>query len=51
MPKLPLALLLYFGLCVQVQAHNGATAIAVPLEDIVIDGELADWPADMERYP
>ena len=32
-------------------AHNGAGAIAVPLQGIVIDGELSDWPEAMRRYP
>jgi len=30
-------------------AHNGAVAIAVPVEGIVVDGDLSDWP-DLERY-
>jgi len=34
-----------------VHAHNGAVAIAVPLEGITIDGELDDWPERMKRYP
>ncbi|MBT7915742.1 SpoIIE family protein phosphatase, partial [Candidatus Bathyarchaeota archaeon] len=33
------------------QAHNGAVAIAVPLEGIVIDGDLSDWPEGMRVYP
>jgi len=33
------------------QAHNGAVAIAVPVEGITIDGDLSDWPEDMRRYP
>ena len=28
-------------------AHNGAVAIAVPVEGIVVDGDLSDWRADM----
>ena len=24
-------------------AHNGAVAIAVPVEGIVVDGDLSDW--------
>ena len=31
-------------------AHNGAVAIAVPVEGIVIDGDLSDWPAGMGEY-
>ncbi len=27
-----------------VRAHNGAVAIAVPVEGIVVDGDLSDWP-------
>ena len=32
-------------------AHNGAVAIAVPVEGITIDGDLADWPGEMQWYP
>ena len=32
-------------------AHNGALAIAVPVEGITIDGDLSDWPAEMVRHP
>jgi len=32
-------------------AHNGAVAIAVPVEEITIDGDLSDWVEDMQRYP
>jgi len=34
-----------------VSAHNGAVAIAEPVEGITVDGDLSDWPADMARYP
>ena len=34
-----------------VEAHNGAVAVAVPLEGIAVDGDLSDWPEGMERYP
>lgn len=33
------------------QAHNGKTAYAIPLSDIIIDGKLDDWPEDMIDYP
>ena len=33
-----------------VQAHNGAVALAFPVEGIVVDGDLADWPDDLPRY-
>jgi len=33
------------------RAHSGRVALARPLQDIVIDGDLTDWPADLERYP
>jgi hypothetical protein len=26
------------------QAHNGAVALAVPVEGITVDGDLSDWP-------
>ena len=32
-------------------AHNGALAFAVPLAGIHLDGDLADWPTGMTRYP
>jgi hypothetical protein len=31
-------------------AHSGAVAIAVPIEKIVVDGDLSDWPEDGFRY-
>ena len=39
------------GLSCPSDAHNGAAAIAVPVEGITIDGDLSDWPEDMVRYP
>ncbi|MDP6496169.1 MAG: penicillin-binding protein, partial [Dehalococcoidia bacterium] len=42
--------LLLVGLVRPVSAHNGAVAIAVPVEGIVVDGDLSDWPAAMRRY-
>ena len=32
-------------------AHNGAVAIAVPVEGITVDGDLSDWPEGMREYP
>lgn len=32
-------------------AHNGAIAYAYPVNNIVLDGELDDWPDEMIRYP
>jgi hypothetical protein len=32
-------------------AHNGALAVAVPIDNIAIDGDLSDWPQDLEHYP
>ena len=32
-------------------AHNGAIALARPVEDIAVDGELSDWPEAVQRYP
>ncbi len=35
-----------------VTAHNGALAVAVPLEGITVDGDLSDWPAEgLMHYP
>ena len=31
-------------------ADNGSVALGVPLQGIVIDGDLSDWPTDMRRY-
>ena len=33
------------------QAHNGAVAIAVPVDRITIDGDLSEWPEGMVKYP
>ena len=33
------------------RAHSGTLAIAVPLEGIVVDGDLSDWPDEMVVYP
>ena len=33
------------------RAHNGAVALAYPVEGITIDGDLSDWPADVISYP
>ena len=34
-----------------VLAHNGAVAIAVPVEGISVDGDISDWPEELRRYP
>jgi ligand-binding sensor domain-containing protein len=44
-------LLILFGLVWLAGAHNGAVAIAVPVEGITIDGDLSDWPEGMREYP
>ncbi|MFA6110419.1 MAG: two-component regulator propeller domain-containing protein, partial [Candidatus Latescibacterota bacterium] len=43
--------LLTAALATPVQAHNGEVALARPLTGIVVDGELADWPDSLPRYP
>jgi serine phosphatase RsbU (regulator of sigma subunit) len=43
--------LLVVGFSGSAIAHNGAVAVAVPVEGITIDGDLSDWPEGMERYP
>ena len=45
------SLLFLLALSFPAHAHNGAVAIAVPLEGITIDGDLGDWPEGMRRYP
>ncbi|MBI2501728.1 MAG: SpoIIE family protein phosphatase [Candidatus Latescibacteria bacterium] len=42
---------LLLGLAWPAAAHNGAVAIAVPVDGIKVDGDLSDWPAGMRRYP
>jgi DNA-binding NtrC family response regulator/ligand-binding sensor domain-containing protein len=36
---------------VPMRAHNGAVAIAVPMSDIRVDGDLSDWPRDLAIHP
>ena len=33
-----------------ISAHNGAIAVAEPVGQITIDGDLSDWPAGMATY-
>ncbi len=44
-------LLLLLGLCGPVAAHNGRVALAYPVENITLDGDLSDWPDDLVSYP
>ena len=32
-------------------AHNGAVALAYPVENIAIDGDLSDWPEHLPYHP
>ncbi len=45
------SLILLLPLAVPLSAHNGAVAIAVPVEGIVVDGDLSDWPEGIKSYP
>ncbi|MBT3344053.1 MAG: sigma 54-interacting transcriptional regulator [Gemmatimonadetes bacterium] len=45
-----LVLLAVVALSLPLYAHNGAVAIAVPVEGIVVDGDLSDWPEGMRSY-
>ena len=45
------ALLLLTALTSPSVAHNGAVAIAVPVEGIVVDGQFDDWPEEVQRWP
>ena len=53
LPRLVFVVWIILVLCLpsSVQAHNGAVAIAVPVKGIEVDGDLADWPEGMRRYP
>ena len=44
------ALLLLLSFPRPSHAHNGAVAIAVPVEGIAVDGDLSDWPEGLKRY-
>jgi len=46
-----LSILFLLGLPHSAPAHNGAVTIAVPVEEITVDGDLSDWPDYMHRYP
>jgi|GEM_PF-5197668 hypothetical protein len=35
----------------QAQAYNGQVALVYPNENIVVDGDLSDWPEDGKEYP
>ena len=41
--------LIFMILSSQAAAHNGAVALAWPLDGITIGGNLDDWPDDMRR--
>lgn len=36
---------------VQLYAHNGSIAYAYPLGRITVDGDLSDWPKNIEKFP
>lgn len=46
-----IALLLVLVPAAPARAHNGATALAVPVAEIVLDGHLSEWPDSLIRYP
>ena len=37
-------------LAAQAQAYNGKVALVYPVENIVIDGDLSDWPEDDQKH-
>lgn len=43
--------LLLVGVITPAGAHNGQLALAAALEDIVVDGDLRDWPRRLPSYP
>jgi hypothetical protein len=44
------ALITVLLLAPSAQAHNGRIALAVPVDNIVIDGHFDDWPEDLIRH-
>jgi len=46
-----LFLLLFLLPSLPAQAHNGKIALAYPVEGIVIDGDLSEWPEGIRIYP
>ena len=48
-----LGIVLLFALYLTIPDHvyGEGVAIAVPVEGIVLDGELGDWPEQVKRYP
>ncbi|MBI2505732.1 MAG: response regulator [Candidatus Latescibacteria bacterium] len=49
--RLSAVLLVVLGLHLPALAHNGAVAVALPVERIVVDGDLSDWPGPGRWYP
>lgn len=48
----PVCLLsLFASILPSAYGNSGATAIAYPMDDITVDGDLSDWPADIQTYP
>ncbi|MEM7368666.1 MAG: serine hydrolase [Bacteroidota bacterium] len=45
-----LAVFLFFLITANGFADNGAIAWVYPISHISIDGDLSDWPSDMDRY-
>ena len=46
-----LILILLLFAVLPVQGHNGRVALAYPVANIILDGDLSDWPADLVSYP
>ena len=46
-----LALALILATPALLLANNGSFAAVYPIDGIVVDGDLSDWPSGMERYP
>ena len=42
--------LIFIWVASPAEGHNGKVALARPLAEITVDGDLSDWPADMDRY-
>lgn len=43
--------LVLLAFCHTLSANNGEVAFAYPVKNLIIDGNVSDWPANAPRYP